>query len=124
MDAMHQDTQIDYIFEAIYTRDGAFKEKQREEDQKTWINRLGGWVGVWIGIGCLFAPFIYLFSFFTLLANVLWLAAMIISFVVSIPITMIVIEISWFAHRPKLALATITICGAAVALVIWLTKAE
>jgi len=69
MNAMHEDKQVNYVFEAIYTKDGVFKEKQIEEDQKTWLYRLGGWAGVWVDIWCLFAPLIFLFSFFTFLAN-------------------------------------------------------
>jgi hypothetical protein len=70
------------------------------ESLVTWILRGAGFVLVWIGFAWFLSPLSTLASVIPLLGSIVRGAAGAVAFVIAVPLTLIVIALAWFAHRP------------------------
>jgi hypothetical protein len=79
----------------------------------TWILRAVGFVLVWIGFAWLLSPLSTLASVIPLLGSIVRGATGALAFVIALPLTLVVIALAWFAHRPLIGAGLLGLAAAA-----------
>jgi hypothetical protein len=79
----------------------------------TWIVRGLGFILVWAGFAWFLSPLSTLAAVIPFLGSIVRGAAGAVSFVIAIPLTLIVIALAWFAHRPLIGGALLLIAAGA-----------
>jgi hypothetical protein len=79
----------------------------------TWILRGLGFILVWAGFAWFLSPLSTLASVIPFLGSIVRGAAGAVSFVIAIPLTLIVIALAWFAHRPLIGGALLVVAAGA-----------
>ncbi len=88
--------------------------QRANESMLTWILRGVGAVVMFIGFTMFFGPLSTMASFLPFLGSLVRGAAAALSFVISVPLTLIVIAAAWLAYRPVLGGVLILVAIAAV----------
>ncbi|CAD8167720.1 unnamed protein product [Paramecium pentaurelia] len=108
-------TQIDWIFESIMTQNQVFKKKAEENACITLAQRIGGYVLMGIGFCLIFSPISWLVSLIPLLGNFLasitGFVFFLVSFIISIPFSLLTIAFAWLFYHPKYGIALIALSG-------------
>ncbi|CAD8166093.1 unnamed protein product [Paramecium octaurelia] len=108
-------TQIDWIFETIMTQNQVFKQKAEENACITWAQRIGGYILMGIGFCLIFSPISWLVSWFPLvgnfLASITGFIFFLVSFIISIPFSLLTIAFAWLFYHPKYGIALIALSG-------------
>ncbi len=94
---------IDLIAPGNRAAAAMFKEAQQDEATLTWIIRVCGFFGMMICIAMLFQPLVVLVSVLPFLEVLAGGGALLASFLLAVPLTLITIAVAWFAHRPLLS---------------------
>ncbi len=87
------------------------KNQEKSERTLTWILRGGGFVGMLIGFMLIMGPLSTLASILPFLGGLVAAGAFAISLALSIPITLVVIALAWFAHRPVLGIGLLVVAA-------------
>jgi hypothetical protein len=93
----------------IVTADIMVKEKKQEEHTLTWILRGVGFVVMLIGFLLIGGPLGALAAFLPFLEGIVDVGVFLIAFMISVPLTLLVIAVAWFAHRPLLSIGLIVV---------------
>jgi hypothetical protein len=94
-----------------------FAEAHSENTMITWAIRIGGFLLMWMGLAMVLKPLAVLGAVLPFLGNLIAMGTGILSFLVSLPCTMLVIAVAWIAYRPLLAGILIAIAiGSVVAM--------
>lgn len=110
---------IDLVRGGAQSADAMFKAAKAEENALTWILRLVGFVLMLIGLSLLASPLAWLASVLPFLESIINGAAFIIALLLSLPLTLVTIALSWLAFRPLIGGGLLV---AAVLLLIGLRK--
>ncbi len=94
---------IDLIATGNRAASAMFKMAQQDEAILTWVIRVCGFFGMMICIAMLFQPLVVLVSVLPFLEVLAGGGALLASFLLAVPLTLITIAIAWFAHRPLLS---------------------
>lgn len=97
------------------TSDKMFADSQTENVILTWVIRVAGILGLFIGFALIFRIFSVIGDVIPFVGSLIGFGTGLISFVLAIAVGVIVIAIGWFAVRPLLSLGLI----AAVAAIVW-----
>lgn len=95
-----RDHVIDLVQVGVQSADALFKQAKADENTLTWILRLVGFAVMLIGLSLLASPLAWLASVLPFLETIVNGAAFIIALVLSLPLTLITIALSWLAFRP------------------------
>ncbi len=87
------------------------KNQEKSERTLTWILRAGGFIGMTIGFMLIMGPLSTLASILPFLGGLVSAGAFAISLALSIPITLVVIALAWFAHRPLLGIGLLVVAA-------------
>lgn len=87
------------------------KNQEKSERTLTWILRAGGFVGMLIGFTLIMGPLSTLASVLPFLGGLVAAGAFAIGLALSIPITLVVIALAWFAHRPMLGIGLLVVAA-------------
>lgn len=90
-----------------------------QNEQVTWIIRLGGFLMMFIGLSMLFRPLTIFADIIPFFASIVGVVTGFVLFIVSLLLTIITISIAWFAYRPLLSLSLIAV---AVLVIYWVIK--
>ncbi|HEX4302105.1 MAG TPA: TMEM43 family protein [Rhizomicrobium sp.] len=93
-------------------------DKQQEEATWTWIWRAVGAFGVFAGFAMFFGPIATLASVLPFLGSLVRGATTFFAFVLSIPVTLITIAVSWLVFRPLIG-GGILILAAGIGYLLW-----
>ena len=74
-----------------------------------WILRLVGFILIYSGFQMIFKPIAILVSFLPFLERLVGAGTSLISFLLALPITLVVIALAWLFYRPVLAIFLIAI---------------
>jgi hypothetical protein len=88
-------------------------QQRAVESLITWILRGVGLLVIWIGFSMLLGPLSTMAAIIPFLGGIVRGAVGFISFVVAVPVTLVVIAISWFAFRPLLGGGLLVLAAAA-----------
>ncbi|MGA9796520.1 MAG: TMEM43 family protein [Rhizomicrobium sp.] len=88
-------------------------QQRSTESLITWILRGVGFVVMWIGFSMLLGPLATFASIVPFLGSIVRGAAAFVSFVIAVPLTLIVIAIAWIAFRPLLGGGLLVLAAAA-----------
>jgi len=80
-----------------------FKEKEHEEGVMTWVLRGAGFVVMLIGLMLIARPLAVVVSVLPFLETIADAGVFLMALAVAVPLTLVVIAVAWFAHRPLLA---------------------
>ncbi|MBC2774463.1 TMEM43 family protein [Rhizobium sp. AQ_MP] len=97
------------------TSDKMFADSQTENVILTWVIRVAGILGLFIGFALIFRIFSVIGDVIPFVGSLIGFGTGLISFVLAIAVGVTVIAIGWFAVRPLLSLGLI----AAVAAIVW-----
>ncbi|HEY5338119.1 MAG TPA: TMEM43 family protein [Rhizomicrobium sp.] len=86
-------------------------EKKGEESMLTWILRLVGFVLIFAGFAMFLSPLSTFASVVPILGSIVGGAAALAAFVVALPLTLIVIALSWVAFRPLIGIGLLVVAG-------------
>jgi hypothetical protein len=87
----------------LVTADVMVKEKKHEEQSLTWILRGVGFAVMLIGFFLAGGPLATLVAFLPFLEDIVDVGVFLIAFMMAVPLTLFVIALAWFAHRPLLS---------------------
>lgn len=93
--------------------DQMFAVEKSNQGIFTWILRLVGFLMMLAGFWMLGAPLAMLFAFLPFLEGIADFAVGLVALMAAVPATLIVIALSWMAHRPLLGVGLLIIAGAA-----------
>lgn len=94
---------IDLLETGVLSADAMFAAAHQENNFITWGIRIGGGVIMWLGLSLLFRPLSVVGSVLPFLGDILAVGTGLLSFLISLPCTLLTIAIAWIAHRPLLA---------------------
>lgn len=77
-----------------------FRQARADEAMLTWILRLVGFVMMLLGIAMMSSPMAWLASVLPFLSGIVGFAAFLVALIVSVPLTLLTIGLSWLAFRP------------------------
>ncbi|CAD8157753.1 unnamed protein product [Paramecium pentaurelia] len=107
--------QIDWIFESTLTLNQVFQNQAEENACITLGNRIAGYVVMGIGFCMIFSPITWLLSWFpmigTFLASFTGFIFFLVSFIISIPFSLLTIAFAWLIYHPKYGIALIALSG-------------
>ncbi|CAD8204230.1 unnamed protein product [Paramecium octaurelia] len=99
---------IDWLIEKVLTIHEVFDHKLKESRKLTYAVRFLGLLLMFFGLMLFFSPVVYVISWFPLLgrfmAELSTLMFAIVSFFISVPLTLITIALAWLRFHPKRAL--------------------
>ena len=87
-------------------------QKQSEESTLTWILRLVGFVMIFAGFAMFLSPLSTFASVIPIVGSIVGGAAALAAFVVALPLTLIVIALSWIAFRPFIGIGLLVVAAA------------
>lgn len=108
------------LSDGIFTADQMFATAQSANSTIAWILRLVGFLLVFLGFQAIFRPIQVLASVLPFLGRMVGSGTAIISFLLALPISLLVIALAWLFYRPVLAIILII---ATIAAIILLKKA-
>jgi hypothetical protein len=106
--------QVGLVEPGVVAADVMVKEKKQEEKNLTWILRGVGFVVMLIGFLLVGGPLGSLAAFLPFLEGIVDFGVFLIAFILAVPLTLLVIAIAWFAHRPLLSGGLVIVAIAAV----------
>jgi hypothetical protein len=86
-------------------------QKKSEESVLTWILRAVGFVLIFIGALMFLSPLSTFASVIPILGSIVGTAAGLAAFVLAVPVTLIVIALSWIAFRPLIGIGLLIVAG-------------
>jgi hypothetical protein len=107
-------------FDGIHTADQMFASAQSTNSMIAWALRLLGFFLIFVGFQAIFRPIQVLASVLPFLGRMVGTGTGIISFLLALPITLIVIAVAWLFYRPVLAVILLL---ATIAAIVALKKA-
>ena len=87
----------------IVTAEVMVQEKKQEEKSLTWILRGVGFVVMLIGFLLMGGPLGSLAAFLPFLEGIVDIGVFLVAFMLAVPLTLLVIALAWFVHRPLLS---------------------
>lgn len=114
--------EIDLLREGTYDAAAMVSQARRGEIALTWALRAAGFVVMLIGFLLLNAPLVWLASLLPPLANLVQIAALGLSLLLALPLTLITIALAWLAFRPMLALGLIIASLVVIPIILRLLK--
>ncbi|MBO4344534.1 MAG: TMEM43 family protein [Victivallales bacterium] len=109
---------IDLLSSGIKTADEMFESAQKANVLVTWILRFVGFFLMYAGISAVLAPLSVLADVVPFIGNIVGAGTKAISFLVALPISLLVIALAWIFYRPLLGIALLVIVVVCVVLVI------
>ncbi len=104
------------LADGIFTADQMFATAQSANSTIAWILRLVGFLLVFLGFQAIFRPIQVLASVLPFLGRMVGTGTSIISFLLALPISLLVIALAWLFYRPVLAILLIIATIAAIML--------
>jgi hypothetical protein len=101
----------------VLSAEALFSVKKSEVSRMTWVLRGVGYVLMLIGFAMIMRPLAVLASVIPFLGSVVEGGILGVAFVLATPLTLLVIALSWVAHRPVLGVGLI-VAGVALAILI------
>ncbi len=101
-------------FDGIHTADEMFTTAQSTNSMIAWFLRLLGFFLIFAGFQAIFRPIQVLASVLPFLGRMVGTGTGIISFLLALPISLVVIAVAWLAYRPVLAVILIIATIAAI----------
>ncbi len=101
-------------FDGIHTADEMFATAQSTNSMIAWFLRLLGFFLIFAGFQAIFRPIQVLASVLPFLGRMVGTGTGIISFLLALPISLVVIAVAWLAYRPVLAVILIIATIAAI----------
>jgi hypothetical protein len=92
-----------------------FKAAERENTLITWLVRLAGTFGVFLGFALVLRPLVVIGDFIPLIGSILGAGAGLISLMLTALVAPLVIAVAWFYYRPLTAILILAV-GAAAAI--------
>lgn len=92
--------QLEMAMTGNQTAAAMIAEKKKEESMMTWILRLAGFILMFAGFAMFLSPLSTIAAIIPFLGSIARGAAGLVAFVVALPLTLVVIAISWIAFRP------------------------
>jgi hypothetical protein len=86
-------------------------DKKKSEGVMTWLLRAGGFVLMLVGFMLFLGPLSVFASFLPFMGGLVRGAAFLAAFVVSIPLSLVVIALSWIAFRPIVGIGLLVAAG-------------
>lgn len=111
---------IDLIERGTFDIKAMFEKAQKLEAFITWVLRFVGFIVLWIGISMLFGPIVAIARIIPMFGSLVGTGVGMFAFVGAACISLGVIAVAWFAHRPILSIALL---GGA-ALLVFLAKSR
>ncbi|NOY23416.1 MAG: hypothetical protein GXO70_07890 [Acidobacteria bacterium] len=100
---------IDLMQNGIHSADAMFKSEQQSNKILTWILRLVGFVLMFIGFSMIFSPLAVVADVVPLLGSIVGAGTGIISFLISLVLSLLTIAIAWIFYRPVLGVSLLVI---------------
>ena len=114
-----KDGSISLLEMGTHSASAMFAEAQSQNTILTWVLRFVGLLMMFIGLNLVLKPLSVLADVVPFIGDLVGMGTGLIAFFVALTLSFVTIAISWFVHRPVLA---ICLCVAAAALVYWIVK--
>jgi hypothetical protein len=95
--------------EGVSSAENMFAKAIEGNKFKTWLLRLVGFIMMFLGFTTIFRPLVAIGNIIPLIGSMISMGTGIISFALSLPITLVIISLAWFAYRPLLSISLIAI---------------
>lgn len=95
--------------EGVSSAENMFAKAIEGNKIKTWLLRLVGFIMMFLGFTTIFRPLVAIGNVIPLIGSMISMGTGIISFALSLPITLVIISLAWFAYRPLLSISLIAI---------------
>jgi hypothetical protein len=100
---------------------GAMITAQRNnETTMTWVLRVVGFIGIFVGVLIFLSPLSRIASFVPLLGSIVSGAAFLAALVIAVPTTLVVVALSWIVFRPVVGIGLLVAAIALLAGLRWL----
>ncbi len=109
---------IDLLSSGIKTADEMFQSAQSANKVLTWILRFVGFFLMYIGISSVLAPFAVMADVLPFLGNLVSTGTKAISFLIALPISLLIIAVAWIFYRPLLGIALLVVVVACIVLIV------
>lgn len=80
-----------------------FAEERRESTALTWLGRVGGFLGLWVGLMFVLGPLRVLADVVPVLGGLTGVVVAVVSALVAAVVTLLTVAIGWLFYRPALA---------------------
>jgi len=87
-------------------------EKKQSEGAMTWVLRVVGFMGIFMGVGMFLGPLSAIAAVIPLLGSITRGAAFLAALVVAVPTTLTVVALSWIVFRPLVGIGLLVAAGA------------
>ena len=109
---------IDLLSSGIKTADEMFESAQKGNVFLTWLIRIIGFILMYAGISTILAPFAVMADVLPFLGSLVRTGTSAISFLISLPISLLIIALAWIFYRPLLGITLLVIVVVCAVLII------
>lgn len=100
---------IELLQTGTHSADAMIQAAQASNTMLTWLVRLGGFIGMMIGLTMLFKPLSVIADVVPIVGTIVGAGTGIIAFLIAAPASLITIGIAWLFYRPLLGIALIAL---------------
>lgn len=109
---------IELMMDGIKAADEMFQSAQNSNKILTWILRIVGFYLMYLGISTVLAPLAVLADVLPFLGSLVSTGTKAVSFLLALPLSLLVIALAWIFYRPVLGIALLVIVVICIALII------
>ena len=106
------------LSDGILSADEMFAAQKARNTMITWLIRLGGFVGMWIGLMMFVRPLKVVADILPFAGNLVEFAGGIVMLLVAGTVSFVTIGIAWLVYRPVLGISLLAVAGGLIYLIV------